>query len=411
MLYGSLLVTDNTFPGVLTIVTAFFEKYKNISPLHCLESPDFRELLNLCLTSDTIQANNVTYKQKNGLQMGNSVSGPCAIIFMDFVENQIRHAVPQIVLWKRFIDDCFVIYKDLSCEELVNKCNDIHADIHFTFEEPVNNIFPFLDLSIELKDGSFQHTLFYKHCHSGNVIHWTSHHPRSVLINILNNEMKRAIRNSSNKNEERRSLQLITQRFRDSGYPQRIINNAMRRINGNKKEQRNKDEEQNRKEYLTLPFLSEKQTQDIRRVLHRTKLNKYLNVSFKSVTLSSILKPHHFNCVYDNCKFCQQSKSGRACLSKNCVYFIQCDLCPKFYIGETKRTIRTRLKEHTTIDTSLVYRHIVDQHEVIPDIKMVTWKLLHRGIVNTDLRREIELREIRVRKPDINVQHCSDHHT
>lgn len=81
LLYGSLLVTDNTFPGVLTIVTAFFEKYKNISPLHCLESPDFRELLNLCLTSDTIQANNVTYKHKNGLQMGNSVSGPCASFY------------------------------------------------------------------------------------------------------------------------------------------------------------------------------------------------------------------------------------------------------------------------------------------------------------------------------------------
>ena len=63
--------------------------------------------------------------------------------------------------------------------------------------------------------------------------------------------------------------------------------------------------------------------------------------------------------------------------------------------------MRTRLKEHITIDTSLVYRHIV-QHEIIPDISMVTWKFLHRGIVNIDLR-EIELSELRVRKPDINV--------
>ena len=196
-LYGSIPVNDHTFPGVLTIVTNFFEIHKIHTSLNCLSAVDFRDLLNLSLTSDTIQANDTTYKQKRGLQMGNSVSGPCAIIFMNFIEEQIFSSTPQIILWKRFLDDCFVIYKDMTSDELVHKCNDFHSDISFTCETPVNNILPFLDLDIKLKANKFSFTLHSKPCHSGNVIHWSSHHPRSVLINVLKNEIRRAIRNSS----------------------------------------------------------------------------------------------------------------------------------------------------------------------------------------------------------------------
>ena len=58
--------------------------------------------------------------------MGSSVSSPIAIIFMHFIEQQIKEELPgKILMWSRYIDDVFVIYKDMSSLELLNKCNDI----------------------------------------------------------------------------------------------------------------------------------------------------------------------------------------------------------------------------------------------------------------------------------------------
>jgi len=335
--------------------------------------------------------------------MGNSVSGPCAIIFMNFIEEQILSSVPHITLWKRFIDDCFVVFKDISSHELLDKCNDIHPDVQFTFEEPVGNVLPFLDLSVERANSEFKYALHSKPCHSGNVIHWTSHHPRSLLVNIAKNELRRAIRNSSSKCEENKSVTIIMRRFRGNGYPQRILINALRCVKRKTNRQQSVNTER-KKNYLVLPFLSERQVFNIKRALFRTGLNDFLTVSFKSNSLSSILKPKHFNCVYNKCAFCSSS-SGRLCLTKHCVYFIQCNLCSSFYIGETKRTMRTRLSEHVNSNSSLVFQHLA-QHGSLPHISLISWKILHRAIMNTDLRRQIECREIRDRQPDINVQHA-----
>ena len=80
--------------------------------------------------------------------------------------------------------------------------------------------------------------------------------------------------------------------------------------------------------------------------LRRTGLSDSLIVSFKSIPLLSLLKPKQFNCIYKQCIYCPQSDDGRMCLTKHCAYFIQCNLCSSSYIGETKRTIRSRLREH-----------------------------------------------------------------
>ena len=103
-------------------------------------------------------------------------------------------------MWKRYIDDCFVVFKGISSDKLLEKCNDIHHNIQFTIEEPVRKVLPFLDLSVEQTQSKFEYALYSKPSHCGSVIHWTSHHPRprSLLINVLKNEFRRAIRNSSN---------------------------------------------------------------------------------------------------------------------------------------------------------------------------------------------------------------------
>ena len=47
------------------------------------------------------------------------------------------------------------------------------------------------------------------------------------------------------------------------------------------------------------------------------------------------------------------------CLKKNVVYKIECSICGIVYIGETGRTIGSRIKEHLTMEKQTVYKHLV----------------------------------------------------
>ena len=404
-LYGSIPVEDHSFPGAISVVSEFFEQHKADSCISAISCDDFAQLLRLCLTSDTIQIQNKAYKSGTGLQMGNNVSCASAIIFMNFIENQILSHFKNIIFWKRYCDDVFLIFHDIEHDNLLSTCNDIHPNIQFTLEIPINNTLSFLDLSLSVYEKKFTYCLFSKPCHSGCAIPWTSHHPKYVIRNILKNEIRRALRNSSDWRNEERSIEIVLNRYLGNGYPKRIILNCIKEV---KREKKNRTKhEGNSKLYLSLPFSSNQHTRQIKSVLKKTGLNEFLCVSFSSKTLPSLLRPSKSKtCVYQNCNFCKISCKGELCTTKFCVYEIKCNICLSTYVGETCRTMRSRLKEHLNVTTSLVHRHLIT-HATTPQHDMISWTIIHNGLLNCNVRRAIEETEIHSRKPNINVQHSS----
>ena len=55
-----------------------------------------------------------------------------------------------------------------------------------------------------------------------------------------------------------------------------------------------------------------------------------------------------------DCETCKLSEKPNRCLFKNVVYLITCTTCGIMYIGETSRTIGTRIKELLTMDKQTV---------------------------------------------------------
>ena len=162
--------------------------------------------------------------------------------------------------------------------------------------------------------------------------------------------------------------------------------------------------DKSKKSFLTLPFTSEEQARAIRTTLRKCGLQDHLIVSFASRNLASHLKPRkHKACPKENCSFCAAGR-GTDCWTKECVYKIECSHCNAFYIGETKRTIRSRVREHISMDTSLVFQHI-KSHSSHPAVSDIAWSIVHRGLGNWALRRRVELSEIENQGPDINIQH------
>ena len=139
--------------------------------------------------------------------------------------------------------------------------------------------------------------------------------------------------------------------------------------------------------FLSLSFISEMQAREVRKTISKCGLKDKLCVSFKSRPITSVLAPRREPlCTYPTCKFCLAAAHNEDCFTKHCIYFISCVACSASYIGETGRTMRSRLREHVSSQTSLVLRHLLS-HNPSPDISSIRWEVLH---------------EIRSQKPLIN---------
>lgn len=221
-----------------------------------------------------------------------------------------------------------------------------------------------------------------------------------MLINILTNEFRRALALGSDQLHMERGIEMVRQRFASNGYPTCVLKKCERKARFPAR--RNTNDARKKRVFLSLPYQSEQQVRAIRSSVRKCGLTDHLNVNFYSRTLADILKPRRARqCMKTNCKFCEAGQGD--CWTKECVYIIRCLACNSFYIGETKRTMRSRLREHLTSESSLVHEHL-RLHSLTPTLSDIRWDVLHGRLKNWSLRRRVELSEIHKRNPDINIQ-------
>ena len=104
-------------------------------------------LLEHILKKNYFEFNNEYYLQISGTAMGTRCAPNYAIIFMAELEEQFLSTVtlkPRI--WKRFIDDIFIIWNhgEAELQHLLDQLNQFHPTIKFTEEHSEYGI-PFLD--------------------------------------------------------------------------------------------------------------------------------------------------------------------------------------------------------------------------------------------------------------------------
>ena len=243
-------------------------------------------LTELCLRSTyfAFQGNIYMYKQKEGTAMGSPLSPVIANLFMeDFETTALMTAELQPKIWKRYVDDTFVIWPHgrTKLNEFLSHINSLHHKITFTVEIEENNQLPFLDILIRRKHTSLETTVYRKPTNTNQYLNFRSHHHPRIKLGIVQCLTKRASSICS-KHHLQQELDLLKEIFTANGFPEKKVEESIRKnmTSGHHKEMEEKNgmektgmDEEEKQPLLVLPYLqglSEKISRTCRRLNIKT---------------------------------------------------------------------------------------------------------------------------------------------
>ncbi|CAN0061766.1 unnamed protein product, partial [Heterosigma akashiwo] len=320
-----------------------FEKSGELAERTDLSAEEVMRLVKEVCAAPYFQCEFGLFKQVDGVPMGGPLSCLISDIFMeDYEEKVVIKLSDGTVIradWLRFRDDTWMIWEHSQelFDEFLKKLNGIHPKIKWEAVFEDNGQLPFLDvLVVRNEDSSFTTTVYRKPTHSDRYLHWTSNHPVKDKLSGIRTLAYRANHYCSTASLKMAELTHLRKTFADNGYPEEFVEVALRKGPMTAEEEAasgdrtlGDGEEVEECGTLVVPFI--KELQPALRALC-TRLN--LKLLYKrTVNLGNLLAPR------------RPSTGGMQ--QKNVVYKISCKQCEVSYVGQTKRTLATRVKEHS----------------------------------------------------------------
>lgn len=331
-------------------VVSLFTKIPITEALELIKSKlnvpaDFITLTEHCLKNTYFQFEGQIYKQILGAPMGSPLSPVIANIYMMYFEIKALESAPlKPSLWRRYVDDTFIIWQH-GIEELNNfliHLNSIHEDIKFTMEIEENDCLPFLDILVKKKNnGSLGHTVYRKPTHTNRYLNANSNHNPSQLSSVINTLVTRSKR-LADKDHIHEELDLLSNALQANGFSKYLIDKSI-----NKRKKTNPEtEEEPPLSIAILPYIKGS-TDKISRIL---KNNKIKTIYKSENKISSLLRSPKDHIPHES----------------HGIYKIPCGACEMVYIGRCNRKISCRIAEHK-VDvtnrrlTSSIVQHVLNE--------------------------------------------------
>ena len=121
--------------------------------------------------------------------MGSPVSPIVANLYMEYLEQKALSTAPNpLSFWHRFVDDTFVIHKEVNKQGFLQHINSVDPTTKFTVEDnKEDGSIPFLDTIVKPEaDGSLSITVYRTPSHTDQCLQWDSHHHLSAKFNVIN---------------------------------------------------------------------------------------------------------------------------------------------------------------------------------------------------------------------------------
>ena len=348
------------------------------------------ELLPHILQKNYFEFNSQHYLQVSGTAMGTRCAPNYAIIFMaELEEDYLDTCTLKPTLWKRYIDDIFMVWKH-GPEELtrfLNRLNDFHPTIKFT-EEHSNEGLPFLDTYTYIEDEKLKTRVYHKPTDNKQYLHYESCHPLQQKNSIPYSLLVRAKRICTEEEYFIKEGKMIIHKLRERKYPESILERAVKKIElvsrDHLMEPKQKIEDNRIRYILTYnpsnpdmksiilqhayllsrmkrnPITQEKiqvvyrKSNNIRNLIISGLVSKPKEPKFRCQpcrdsrrkTCISCDRITHTNTVTNNKNITQKIRGFFNCQSENCIYCLTCHCCHKKYVGETSQSVNNRLRGH-----------------------------------------------------------------
>ncbi|XP_069598891.1 uncharacterized protein [Ranitomeya imitator] len=209
-------------------------------------------------------------------------------------------------------------------------CLDVEA-LYTSISHNLANSVDFLDIKLSIENSKIACNLFRKATATNSLLHYESFHPQHLKNGIPKGQFLRLRRNCSTNTDFLGQAKDLTRRFKQRGYPQRVISKAFQLARGQDR--------------------------------------------------SSLLEKKVRSREYFNCR------------SRNLVYAILCG-CPKIYVGQTSQELKRRMQQHLSNiamasrdqkrnkTLSSVAAHFLEKHQGLP----VGFKVMGLESVSTNIR-------------------------
>ena len=145
-------------------------------------------LLEFCLKNTYFSFQDLFYEQVEGVAMDSPVSPIVASLYMEYFEQKALSTAPNPRLWCRYVDDTFVIQKEVNKQDFLQHINGVDPAIQFTVENnKEDGAIPFLDTTVKPEaDSNLSITVYRKPTDRDQYLHWDSHHHLSAKFSVIN---------------------------------------------------------------------------------------------------------------------------------------------------------------------------------------------------------------------------------
>ena len=177
--------------------------------------------LQICLNATDLTFRGKHYKQIFGTAMGSPVSIVIANLIMEDVEKRALstfHSPPKV--WKRYVDDTFVIIHKNSVEDFLDHLNTIENSIKFTIEKEADHTLPFLDTLVRRNQhGKFSTSVYRKPTNSNRYLNFRSDHPLEHKQSVVRSLIDRANALCSTTKNRQDELKHVKDTLKLNSYP------------------------------------------------------------------------------------------------------------------------------------------------------------------------------------------------
>lgn len=348
------LYTNVPIKDTLLILKDLLNNDQDLKSRTNIPPEDVLEITEFLLTKTWFKFNNNFLSQTDGVAMGGPTSSVIAEIYMQAHESTaLTTAACPPKVWERHVDDVFLIIKERSLNDFFEHVNNLHEKITFTIEKEKDACLPFLDTLIKRNhDRSLSIVVYRKPTHTDQYLNFHSNHQMSAKESVVSALFTRADNIISNVEDLRRENERIISVLAANDYNKRTISKVKRNIK-QRKELNNADKEVEESiGYINLPYINGT-SEILRRIFRQHKIRCTF---YSSDTLRNMLS-HPKDPVEAN-------------KQNNIVYKIPCGDCNAVYIGESKRTLDQRSKEHARA----VRNGDIEKNEIADH----SWKYNHR---------------------------------